>query len=106
MTTKGYRGTREQWALLALLLDADGAVVPYAVLGDLIGANGVNDSKAIRQYVRRFERRGIRCVAVVPGRGCRMVGLPPDDVLDDVLTMLDVIRRAGYTQPAALGRTG
>ena len=88
-----------QAAILAMLLDADGAVVSYAELGELIGSSGINDSKVIRQYVTRLRQQGVLGVEVVTGRGCRLRALPPDSMLDDVLTMLDVIRREGYARP-------
>lgn len=96
--------TRQQAALLALLLDADGATVPYADLGDVTGSSGVNDPEVIRQYAQRLRRVGVLCVDVVAGVGCRMVGLPPDEILEDVLTMLDVIRRDGFALPATWGK--
>ena len=98
------RVTRQQAALLALLLDADGATVPYADLGDVTGSAGTNDPKVIRQFLWRLRRAGVLCVDVVAGVGCRMVGLPPDEILGDVLTVLDALRRDGWMRPAALER--
>lgn len=105
MTTKGYRGSAAQWALLAALLAADGDVVRYDDLGDLIGAYGVNVQKVVRQHALRLRARGFLCIEIVPRRGCRLRALPPDAVLEDVLAMLDVIRRDGYAVPAIWRRT-
>jgi hypothetical protein len=96
--------TRNQAALLAMLLDADGAIVSYDALGSVVGAYGVSSKHLVRQYRVRLRRLGISGVAVVPRRGLRMVGLPPDEALGDVLAMLDVIRRDGYAVPATWRR--
>ena len=95
--------SRRQAMLLAALLDADGAVVSYAVLGDVVGTLGVNDQFSVRQYVHRLRQRGIRCVEVVDGRGCRLTTIPPDWALEDVLAMLDAMRRA-ETAPLTIWR--
>jgi hypothetical protein len=91
--------SRRQAALLAALLDADGATVPYPELGDVVGAAGVNVPLVISQYVNRLRRLGVGCVVVVPGVGLRLAGLPPDWALEDVLALLDEMRRDGFEQP-------
>ena len=98
--------TRRQAALLAALLDADGDVVPYWELGAVVGSAGVNDAPVIRRYVRRLQDLGVRCVQIVPRRGCRLTEVPPDWTLDAVLAMLDTMRRDGFCQPVwQWGRT-
>lgn len=89
---------RRQVALVAALLDADGALVPYAVLGDVVGAACVNVVPTVRQYVQRLRRRGVE-IQTVRGRGCRLLRVPPDDMLDDVLAVLDASRRDGWGLP-------
>jgi hypothetical protein len=97
--------SRRQAMLLAALLDADGAVVPYAVLGDLVGASGAYDNAALRTYVRRLEALDLDCVEVVKGRGLRLTTVPPDWTLETVLVMLDALRRDGYGAVVTLRRT-
>lgn len=94
--------TGRQARLLAGLLEADGAVVSYARLGDAIGSAGVNDNRVVRQYVERLRRLGLNCIEVVPGRGCRLTSLPPDWTLDSVLAVLDAMRRDGLLVRAAM----
>src|SRR5688572_18040311 len=85
--------SRQQARLLAVLLDADGALVPYAALGDVLGSSGVNDASVCRLYVWRLRAKGVGCVAVVNGLGLRMTQLPPDWTLETVLWALDALRR-------------
>jgi biotin operon repressor len=85
--------SRRQAMLLAHLLDADGAVVPYAELGDVVGTSGVADDVAIRLYVFRLRQLGLRCVETVAARGCRLTAVPPDWTLETVLAVLDAMRR-------------
>lgn len=95
--------TRPQAKLLAVLLDANGAVVPYPVLGDTVESFGVDDKAVIRQYVHRLRALGVDCVEVVRGRGCRLTAVPPDWTLDDVLRELDALRE-GWAVPALVWR--
>lgn len=94
---------RRQIALVAALLDADGAVVPYDVLGDVVGANAVNVVPTIRQYVHRLRCRGVE-IQVVRRRGCRLLRVPPDAMLEDVLAVLDAMRRDGWSMPVLMWR--
>ena len=91
---------RRQFSLLAALLDADGALVTYADLGDVVGSGGVNDAAVIRGYAQRLRTLGITGIETVEGRGLRLTKLPPDWALETVLTMLDVLRSEGYLLPA------
>jgi DNA-binding winged helix-turn-helix (wHTH) protein len=91
--------SRRQAALLAALLDADGDVVRYCVMGDVVGTNGVDDPEALRAYASRLRRKGVDCFETVPERGFRMTTLPPDWALPDILAMLDVLRAGGYDSP-------
>lgn len=95
---------RRQVALVAALLDADGGLLSYVELGDVVGSAGVNDCKVIRQYVNRLRALGVDCIEVVKGRGCRLTGLPPDWMLEDVLAVLDEMRRDGWGQPVLMWR--
>lgn len=88
-----------QAAVLATLLVADGDVVPYALLGDVVGTSGCDDSKAIRQYAARFRALGFDCVETVPRRGLRLTAVPPDWALPDMLAVLDSLRRQGASLP-------
>lgn len=97
------RVSGQQARFLAVLIDADGAVVSYAVLGDAVGACGVNDRAVLKQYGQRLQERGVGGVEHVRGRGYRMTRIPPDWALDDVLAVLDQMRRAGEL-PAARWR--
>lgn len=96
--------TRCQASLLAALLDADGALMPYAELGDVVGSLGVNDSVTVRSHVLRIRRQGIACIEVVTGRGCRLTAVPPDWTLETVLAVLDAMRRDGYGRRVLLRR--
>lgn len=87
------RLSRCQARLVAMLLDADRRPVSYLDLGDAVGANGVNCPALIRVYAHRLRRRGIDGLEAVPGFGYRLMKLPPDWALEDVLAMLDVLRR-------------
>src|SRR4051812_16517837 len=91
--------SRRQAALLAALLDADGELLTYAALGDVVGSAGVNDKDVIRRYVQRLRELGLTCIAVVDGVGCRLTDVPPDWTLESVLAMLDAMRRYGHEQP-------
>lgn len=91
--------SRRQAALVAVLLDADKHGVSHVVLGDAVGANGVNCVAVIRLYVHRLRRRGVRGIEAVPGYGYRLTKLPPDWALEDVLAMLDVLRREEREMP-------
>lgn len=92
-----------QTALVAALLDADGALVPYDVLGDVVGANAVNVVPCVRQYVHRLRERGVE-IQTVRWRGCRLLRIPPDDMLEDVLAVLDLMRRDGWGLPVLVKR--
>lgn len=94
---------RRQTALVAALLDADGAVVSYDILGDVVGANCVNVVPTVRQYVHRLRRRGV-AIQTVTGRGCRLLRIPPDEMLEDVLAVLDQMRRDGWGMPVLMRR--
>lgn len=82
-----------QAAILATLLEADGAVVSYVRLGDVTGTLEVNVNAAIGLYAHRIRARGIDCIETVVGRGLRMKCLPPDWALEDILAVLDTLRR-------------
>lgn len=91
--------SRRQAAMLAVLLDADGEMLTYAELGDVVGSAGVNDWDVVRRYVQRLRELGVTCIEVERGIGCRLTGVPPDWTLDVVLAMLDEMRRYGFEQP-------
>lgn len=93
------RVTQREAALLAVLMDADGAVVSYAALGSVIGSYGVDDRLCIRQYVHRLRRTGMTCVEVVAGRGLRLTEIPPDWALEDVLAVLRSLQELGVAYP-------
>jgi len=88
--------SRRQLMLLAALLDADGSVVRYCELGDVVGTSGVDDSEALRAYASRLRLLGVECIETVVGRGFRMTCLPPDWALDEILMALDQMRAEGY----------
>jgi biotin operon repressor len=90
--------TRRQTALVAALLDADGAVVSYRSLGIVVGAAEVNVAPVVRQYVQRLRRHGVE-IETVARRGCRLLRVPPDELLEDVLAVLDEMRRDGWGMP-------
>lgn len=91
--------SRRQAALLAALLDADGRVVSYGALGDVVGSSGVNDRATLQQYAFRIRRLGILGIEAVANRGYRLTSIPPDWALETVLTMLDVLRRDEREMP-------
>lgn len=93
------RVTQREAALLACLMEADGAVVTYADLGQVVGSAGVNDRFCIHQYLHRMRMTGIDCVETVAGRGLRMTEIPPDWALEDVLAVLRSMQEIGIQYP-------
>lgn len=96
--------SRRQAAILAALLDADGATVDCADLAVVAGSFGVNDGAVLRGYAARLRRRGVDGIASDCRSGWRMTKLPPDWALDDVLRALDELRADGSLPSAATWR--
>lgn len=84
-----------QARLLAVLLDADGAIVSYRHLGEAVGSYGVSDRYVLEQYRFRLRERGVDVIEHVSRRGFRMTRIPPDWAIPDVLAVLDAMRRDG-----------
>lgn len=91
--------SRRQSMILATLLVADGEVVSYGDLCDVVGTPGWNESEVIRQYAARIRALGIDCVETVTRRWLRLTGVPPDWALPDILGVLDSMRRQGIEIP-------
>lgn len=93
------RVTQREAALLAALMDADGAVVGYAALGRVVGSAGVNDRNCVFQYVCRLRAAGVGGVETADRHGLRMTEIPPDWALEDVLAMLRTMQEVGVRYP-------
>lgn len=88
--------TRGQAAFLAVLIDADGAAVSFARLADAMGMSGADEAVLLYQFAWKLRRKGIGGIVSVPTYGYRLAVLPPDWALEDVLALLDELRREGF----------
>jgi hypothetical protein len=89
------RVTQREAALLAALMDADGAVVGYGALGRVVGAGGASERACISEYVHRLRVAGVAGVETVGRWGLRMTAIPPDWALEDVLGVLRSMQDVG-----------
>lgn len=93
------RVTQREAAILARLMAANGGVVTYADLGQVVGSAVVNDRFCIQQYLHRMRLAGIDCVETVNRVGLRMTEIPPDWALEDVLAVLRSMQEIGLKHP-------
>ena len=94
--------THQDAMLLATLLLADGSLVPYSELPGRHGLRGLEGGpQNTRSARRKLRLAGLDGCVEWGRRSCRMVALPPDWALDDVLLAARQIRN----EPASRGWT-
>lgn len=94
--------TPQDAKLLATLLLADGGPVPYSALPGRHELRGVEGGPQNTRSTRRKLRLAGLDGCVEWGRfACRMVALPPDWALDDVLACASDLRRSDSVRLAS-----